>query len=309
MLAAGQRLRSARVSMWGHLWRIDALMEQGQLSAGRAELDHLAEQVERVGGPLPRWHLARCRAAIAQSQGRLGEAHAAGLEGYRIMEAVDPLEARRVYTAVLAALGHHARLREDQVAHFRGAADDVSPFRTVSALWEAIGLLDAGRPDEARVIFTRVGPPSEWPLPPYLRVVGLAVGLLIAGRLGARNEAVFLHDDLSAYRGLHCVAGAGKVNYWGPVELPLGIGAAFLGRLDEAAADLEVALERSSEAGAPGCAIEAACELAHTMTQRAAPGDRHRAGELLARAVRDAESLGMDLLVDRARAIATKMDN
>ena len=60
---------------------------------------------------------------------------------------------------------------------------------------------------------------------------------------------------------------------------------------------------------APGCAIEAACELAHTMTQRAAPGDRHRASELLARAVRDAESLGMDLLVDRARAIATKMDN
>lgn len=304
MLAAGLRLHNPAVSMWGYLWLIDVLLEYGQLSSAREVLGRLAEQVERVGGPLPRWQMARCRAAIGQAQGRLSEAHVAAWEAYQIMEGIDALAAQRVYRGVLIALGHHGRLHPDQLTRFRDLPDDPPPFTTISAVGRALALLDGGDPDEAGAILLRLGHPSNWLLPPFLRIPSLAIGLLAAVRLGAEQQAAALHEMLSAHRGLHTVAGAGKVMYLGPVELQLGIGAAFLGDYDEAIADLEHAREHSSEAGAPGFAAEAACELAHALRARASPDDQGRAGELLAEAARDADALGMDLLAERARQLS-----
>jgi hypothetical protein len=78
MLALAQRTNSARTAMWGELWRIDALIEGGQLAAAAEELPALQVAVERVGGPVSGWHLDRVTACVAQAQGRYADAAAIG---------------------------------------------------------------------------------------------------------------------------------------------------------------------------------------------------------------------------------------
>lgn len=74
VLALALRANSARTAMWGELWRIDALIEGGQLAAAAEELPALQVAVERVGGAVSAWHLDRVAAYIAQAQGRYADA-------------------------------------------------------------------------------------------------------------------------------------------------------------------------------------------------------------------------------------------
>jgi hypothetical protein len=69
MLALAQRTNSARTAMWGELWRIDALLEDGQLAAAAEELAALQLTVERVGGPVSADFHAT---GSAQGSGELG---------------------------------------------------------------------------------------------------------------------------------------------------------------------------------------------------------------------------------------------
>lgn len=91
MLALAPRTGSARTAMWGELWRIDALVEDGRLVAAAEELPSLQVAVERVGGPGSWWHLERTSAYVAQARGRYEEALA---EGRRAYERMRPIEAR-----------------------------------------------------------------------------------------------------------------------------------------------------------------------------------------------------------------------
>lgn len=69
MLALAQRTNSARTAMWVELWRIDALLEDGQLAAAAEELAALQLTVERVGGPVSADFHAT---GSAQGSGELG---------------------------------------------------------------------------------------------------------------------------------------------------------------------------------------------------------------------------------------------
>ena len=302
MLAAGQRLRSPSVVMWGHLWRQDIMLEDGRLAAAAADLDRLAEVINEVGGPLPRWHLARCRTIIRQAQGELADAHASGFEAYQILSAVDPLHADRTYFGVLAAIGRHARLLDDQLTRLVDPGHEAFRFRLLSGL-AAVALFDHGRIDEARAIFLRLDAPSVWALPPFIRIMTLAANLMAAIRLDQHEEVDALHRLLSPYRGRYAVSGAGPIAFLGPVELYLGAAARSLGRYDEAVADLERAVERARTSGAVGFAVEATCELADALLQRSGSGDHARARAALERAGSDAATLGFDLLADRAREL------
>jgi DNA-binding CsgD family transcriptional regulator len=299
MLAAGRRMRSPSVSMWGHVWYLDALWAQGRLADARVELDRLAECVARIGGPIPRWHLARCRAVVAQAQGRLAEAHAFALESYEVMKGVEPETARRGYVVALTMLGHHARLRDDEVELF---LPDEPPAFVLANAMRAVGLIDAGRVEEARAKFARLGPASGWQVPPFLRVSMLVGALLAKVRLGPRDDVAHIHGVLSEYRGFNAVGGAGAYVYMGPVELYLGAAAAYLGRPDEAIADLETAIDRSTCSGTIGFTLEAMIELARVLVDR----DRPRVTELAGRAADDADALGMDVLAGRARDVLGK---
>ena len=93
--------------MWGELWRIDALIESGQLARAVEELGELRVAVERVGGPVSAWHLDRVTACLAQAQGRYAEAAAVGRRGFERMRPIEPAPATGAYFALQCALACH----------------------------------------------------------------------------------------------------------------------------------------------------------------------------------------------------------
>jgi DNA-binding CsgD family transcriptional regulator len=128
-------------------------------------------------------------------------------------------------------------------------------------------------------------------------VTGTVFAARVAAQLGRDADLVLLLERLEAFRGEHTV-GDGALSM-GPVELTLGLGAAALGRLDQAADDLLVAAAQADRAGAPGFVAEARYHLATSLVRRDGPGDRARAQSAARDADRLARALGMSGYVER----------
>jgi DNA-binding CsgD family transcriptional regulator len=126
------------------------------------------------------------------------------------------------------------------------------------------------------------------------------VGAGIAIALGLRADIAWFRAALRRQPMEHVVGGGGAANYLGPVDLVLGRCAAALDDLDEAARYLESAAGTCERIGAPGFAVEAACELAAVRLRRREPD---AARLLLTRARGGAERLGMAPWVQRIDAL------
>jgi DNA-binding NarL/FixJ family response regulator len=126
--------------------------------------------------------------------------------------------------------------------------------------------------------------------------------------LDAADDVAALRELLDPYRGLHLASGAGAVAYFGPAELWLGVAAGYLGKLDDAVADLEWAVRACAVNGAIGFHTEAQYELAAVLTRRAAPGDLARARSLVADVARQAAELGMVPIGSKAATLIEQLD-
>jgi DNA-binding CsgD family transcriptional regulator len=128
---------------------------------------------------------------------------------------------------------------------------------------------------------------------PVIALVSYAFAVQVAAALGATRDLAALYDLLAPYRGLHVSGRGGALYYSGPVDLYLGLAAAHLGRLDEAAADLEQAVDACADNGAAGFHAEALCELITVLTQRATPADLGRARALASECRKQLAALNM----------------
>jgi DNA-binding NarL/FixJ family response regulator len=106
---------------------------------------------------------------------------------------------------------------------------------------------------------------------------------------------------------LHVANGGGAGIYMGPVELQIGKAAAALGRLDEAAENLERAMALCRSNGARGYVVEASVELAGALLKRQASGDRERATALLEEASAEADRREMAVFTERIRALRAEL--
>ncbi|MEX5633639.1 ATP-binding protein [Parafrankia sp. FMc2] len=307
MLALARRTNGARAAMWGELWRIDALIESGQLAAAAEELPALRVAVSRVGGPVSVWHLDRVTACVAQAQGRYATAAAAGRRGYDRMRVVEPAPATGAFAALQCALAHHIGVNDEVTALARRPFDPPPRFTTMAWLSRAFLLLCAGLPDEAMASYQQAGPLEMWSLPAFFVLPGYVYGALAAARLGRHDDLTVLLDRLEQFRGEHATGNG--VAYMGPTELTLGRGAAVLGRLDLAVEDLAVAADQADRAGAPGYVAEARYHLAATLLTRDSPGDHDRATAAARDADRLARALGMAAYTDRTAALLAQLDN
>ena len=305
MLALGQRTNSPRSAMWGDLWRIDTLVEGGRLAAAAEALPGLEVAVERVGGPVSRWHLDRVTACVAQAQGRYADAAEAGRRGFERMRPREPAPAAGAFFGLECALAGHVGLSELGVGFARQPFEPPPRFRTMARLSRSLLLLYAGLPDEAAASCQQAGPVETWSLPAFFVLPGSVYGALVCIGLGRHDDLARLLDRLGPFRGEHVVGNT--VAYMGPVELTLGRGEAALGHLDQAIADLTIAVERAERAGAPGFVAEARFHLAHALATRNHPGDRDRADPVARDAERMARALGMAAYIDRAAALVAHL--
>lgn len=313
MLAIGHRRRDIAVEVAARSWRVDVLFAHGDLAGVAAELEQLAWCTDEAG-PLARWWLWLYRGTLAQARGDLTDSREHIDQADKVIAPVGHPGAFPIAMSLRMAIDRHQGADPD-AEHVRAcrssgpgsAATPGHAFRIMDLLGPAVVLAQAGLLDQAAAKFRAIGPVGAWRLPPYhllpLAVMGIDAGI----RLDAPHEVAGMAQLLEGHRGRHAVSGKDVTYYCGPVELALGRAAAFRGRLDDAAGDLERATEIARECGAAGFAVEAAVHLADVLARRAAAGDRTRAREMVTAARLAAEQRGMRPLLSELDRVGASL--
>ncbi|MFD4462513.1 AAA family ATPase [Nocardia sp. NPDC058480] len=300
MIEAGERARDPAVEMWGRLWRIDALWEQGDLSVITGELACLSWCSERTGGPMSRWRLLVAQAASAQAHAEFDDALDLAGQAHELATTLGHPAGEGAYRALLGVVGHHRGHRREVLTAAAAVTRGPVSNLLLAALGTAFPMMDSGLSAEAEPLYRNLGPPQKWSVPPYFRLNVLAVGGAIAAALRIGDDVAYFREQLGRYRGMH-VTGGGNANYLGPVELWLGKFAVALGDSDVARIELAGAAQTARMIGAPGFAVEAECELAELLLLHR---DTAAAVALAKRALPTAISLAMPPWTHRLRVVA-----
>ncbi len=317
MLETADKTGSAWAEMWGRLWRIDTLFETGQLRAVQRELADLDICLDRVPGPIGRWHSLHCAATLAAATARFTEAMRLGAESFAVFSDMGHPIAFGAYSVILGQVGMHiGYARAGLIELFSHLPDQFKPetvdtTRGVAtvfpALTQALICLEQGDRAGAAAAYGHAGSARSWTPTPALRLSCWAHGLLVAIGLGERQDIEFLARQFEPFRGQHVANGGGAGVYLGPIELQLGLAAAALGRLDAAVPDLQAAASICDRNGARGCAVHARVELATVFAERLCPGDPNRALAVLGDVAGEAERLGMVPFSTRIAELRTRL--
>lgn len=294
-------------------WRFDSASERGDLYAAAHQLEEITRWGSDIGGPIARWRVLRCRAMLAQAQGRFDQAYRLGNEALGTMAPVGYAPAFMLRSGLMSNLGHHTGVTADLVA-----ATGITDADATLQDWPLTGIIPTlapawilsriGRHREALTIYRRLGPASEWRAMPHGALFTWALGIQAAIALGADEDVATLRAVLGAHRGHHIVNGNYAMAYFGPAELWLGVAGAHLGLLEDAVADLEQAVKTCTANGADGFRAEAQYELAAILVRRAGAGDRQRASALLRGVMPELAALGMGPLHAQAQALRRELD-
>jgi DNA-binding CsgD family transcriptional regulator len=294
MIDLGRSTGDLDAVFWGHLWRFDARVQAGRTEHALAELEAAAPVVERLGRPLPRWHLARSRVAMAIGQGRFAEAEQLVLRAARL--APEGLTAAQPHWAAL----HVARLTgaapvipenpvpadsEHQIAPVAGFAH-VAPW-----------LLAAGQSDAAAALLRALPAPGSPRIPSFVRLLIEGVRCTVAAALGERDTAAAAYDVVLPYADLHVATGAGVSVTLGSAHLPLGVAALACGRTGQATEHLRAAVAANDAAGLHPFTVLARHQLAVALRSRTEA----------AQAARAARRLGMAPALAAATALVAEL--
>ena len=312
LAVASEAARPAEL-LWGHLWRVDASFERGDLARAARELEAADRCGQEAAGPLGRWQRLRAQATLAQARARFGDARRLADEARAALAPTGHPIGPIIWVGQRQAIGHHAGHDADVLAAL-GIGDDeaveadLPATGVIQALANALFLLELGRPRQAAAIYRTLGPVADWEVKPHAALFSYAYGVCVAVAVDARDDVVVLRELLSRYRGHHVVSGAGCVAYFGPVELWLGVGAAGLDLLDDAVVDLEEAVKGCAANGAVGFHAEAQYELAAALSRRGRPADLPRARSLLVDVENQAAALGMAPIAAKATRLMAELD-
>jgi tetratricopeptide (TPR) repeat protein len=293
-----ERVEDRERALQGHLYRLLAWLELGDMRAVRAELGRTVGIGGQLRQPAHAGYVTVVEFILAIFEGRFAEARELlGLArmGRRsslpfgsgsfwevvLRRQVGPLEG-------LDALADAAREEFPTVSLFACQAPVIyAELGRREAARDALLALAAEGFDGLRVENDRI---------PCLTLLAEA-----CAAAEERSPAAELYDRLLPYAERNAVwhpAGA-----TGSVARPLGMLAALCGRPDEAVAHLEAAVAANLRQGARPWAAHAEVELACVLRRRDGPGDEERARELVGRAASTAERLGMAPLAARIAAL------
>ena len=311
MLELAQDDRDPDREMSARLWQIDASFERGDFVRVAEEIVALADCASEVGGLIARFEVIRCRAVLAQAQGRYPDALRLEAQAYSLISPTGMAAGFVLRSGMLPVVGRH--IGQDRVsmeanalvAQDRGRLESIGLIAFLAA---AHAHATAGDLPEARRLYRATGPVGAWRPPLHVLLLVDALGIAVADAAGDYADLGVHRDRLGEHRGHHVVSGTGQVTYLAPVELWLGVAAARLGLLDEAVADLEHAAATCASVGAAGFSVEAQVRLAGTLADRRGPGDLARARALLGAAVSSARTLGMAPFGRAATALQAQVD-
>lgn len=299
MVDIGSSTRQPSVTLWGRLWRIDALLQLSDMAGVDSEQIELERLVNHLQQPLARWHLIRLEAAYAAFRGDFDAALALGEEAWELGRRGGHQAALGGWTTfrILVALETGAlQVLEELVPHWRRA---IWPL-PVQKLGIASALLALGLEAEARALFD-AGVAQFAAHPMDYQWLNSAVALSdLACRLEATVAAELVYPRLEPFSSQLAVPGAGPpIVIAGSVALRLGMLARLLGR-EAAPRHFEHAIAIQDRIGARPFSARSRFEYAKYL---AATGRLREAHGLAKSALLTASELGMGPLASQAESL------
>ncbi|MEE8346318.1 MAG: protein kinase [Dehalococcoidia bacterium] len=301
VVRAGEEAGAPEKGVYGHYFRIVALLELGDVQAGRDAVEAYARQATELRMPHILGWAALFRASFASLEGRFQEAERLNQEALSwVQRTQEPLLAQMQRVQALSLRREREGMKAMEADIKTEAEVTPSPFWPT---WLAIAYSEAGRLEEARGQLDISAARDFADLPRDGNWLGLMASLAQACTLvGDADRAATLYKMLLPWAERN-IAPAGFGYYLGSVSQYLGLLATTMERWDEAARHFEDALGMNARMGARPWVAHTQDEYADMLLRRDEPGDREKALELLAQALDTAQELGMNALVERALAL------
>jgi len=301
IIAVAEGAHDPEPAVNGHLMRVEMLVALGRTPAAHEELAAAARVARELGLPYSRWHVGVHETGLAMLEGRFAEAEALIDEGKKLSTRSSTSEAGVTDVVQRFPL----LLEQRRLAELRPAVSELVMTSPTTAIYRCLLARlesETGNHEAARDMLERLAR-DEWAAVPRDFEWLLAVPLLaeVAWRLGDQAHASQLYDILVPYASL--VAVAPHFFSIGAVSRYIGLLAAALSRLDEAADHLERAAAVNTRIGARPWVAHAKADHARVLLARQAPGDREYACDLLREAVAIHRQLGMTASADTAAAL------
>lgn len=287
-------------SMWGHLWRIDAAFQMGNLRDAHTEAAELARVVEALHRPMADWHLLVVRAGLALSTGRLDEAYELAHQARRLGHRLEDPSVVGVTYAIAGEVERFWGTGQEQAAResFLDLLNDPIAVCDIARVSYAVGEVETARRlhQRAKPLVPLMGVDGRW-LPATSLFASTACDL------GDRDGADAAYQALLPHAGHYLAGGAGSIGCQGSVAGCLGRLAALLGRPDEAHRHFALATAANRRAAVP---LYLAETLLH-WAQLAAPTDPTAARPLAEEANVIATRLGMAAAARTSRQLLDRL--
>ena len=276
-----------------HLWRFAMEFFLGRdpelLEHSIASAERLAAELRQ---PILLWFTGVWRAMHTQMAGRLDEAAALAERAFEMGQAIGQPDAWTWYSGQLVSFAND----RGELATYADVIEQEVRSSPGLPVWEvtlARTFAETGRLDEVREIVERlvdletrtVRLPQD-----IVWIFGVANLLVLSVELGDEERVALLYEQLLPYG--HLMTNVG-VAYSGSAELQLGIGAAALGRLDDAVAHLERAVAAHERLGARIFLGRSYAELARVLAAR---GDHDAAQAAATQATALADETGSQMI-------------
>jgi tetratricopeptide (TPR) repeat protein len=284
-----------RVALQGQLWRLVDLLEVGDIAALDGDLERFARKSDQARIPLYRWFAGVVRAARALLDGQLVESLQLADEAATLWHE-GPLSLPAQTHALQRFMVYLETRRLGELADtFTTMARE---FPALPAWRSGVALIHAesGRPEEACAQIDSLAARDFADLPRDSNFLSaLASFALVVERLQDPARAALLYPLLLPHADCYVSVGFAAGAY-GACARYLGLLAATMGRLDDAARHLEAALAANTKLGSRPLMAHTQCDYAHVLIRR---HETPRARGLLEEARRTAQSLGLTRLLAR----------
>ena len=286
------------LALRGHMRRLGALLELGDLRTADRELAEYAQRARALRQPSHLWFLASWQAMRAGMSGEFERAEALAREAYEIGERASDPDAAQCYTVQIFAFCSGRKPPDDIELPARNFAAEfaaVPAWRAATALVYADLGLDAAARQEFEQLaaneFADLPRNADW-------MIAMATLAQLCAYLRDGARGALLYERLRPYAERCVVVGHGLVCL-GSVQRFLALLAASQRRWEEAEAHFADAVQRNRELGAVPLVVLTQREHAMTLLARGRSDDRARARELLDETLAMARKLGMDEQIRR----------
>ena len=278
-------------------WRLEMLMDAGDLVGMRAELDEAARVAEDLKQPAQRWYVAVTRALLALFEGRLAHAEELIEQARGLGEQAQSWEALVYYRIQMFGLrSAQGRLQELEET-LRRSVDEYPRYPVFRCVLASV-YCELQRVAECSMVFEGLAADDFAELPRDEEwLFGMSLLAPVCAFLGDLRRVARLYELLAPHAARNALSIPDLST--GSVSRPLGILAAAMERRDQALVHFEDALAMNARMGARPWLAHTQRDYADMLRARGAPGDRDKADELRALARETYEQLGMTTWAER----------